>query len=569
MDSKLVGHDPISATVRLSRRRVLRLGAGLLGGAAFAPLLSACSQPPAPAAKPAESKPADAAKPAEAKPAQQAAPAAPKDGASRMVIAYGSPAETMHPHRHYNTVTNSILQNSIYDSLTVRSADMKKLEPGLATEWKTLDERTWQFKLRPGVKFHDGTDFDAEVVKWNVDSILNPPEAAPGGAFVLKATFNTIDAVEIVDKTTVNMKTRVPDGYLDAKFSAFGGMMQSPKWFQDAGEEKSNKQAVGTGPYKWVDWVRDQQLVLEPNEAHWSGGPKVKNVVVRVIPETATRVAALKAGEVDIIVNVPPEEFDPIQRTGRATVKTVPSLRVMFAQLDTSRGPTATKEVRQALNYAVDVDSIVKNVMSGYGVRIATFLPDFFFAYDPELKPYTQDVNKAKELLSAAGYPNGVDVTFDIDSGRYPFEKPVAEALAGQLEKAGVRAKIQTNEWAAYNTKSDNMELGAISLWGWGNYTLDPDNSFYPRLRTPTTGKVTSLTIYSNKAFDDLIDQGRATADQTKRLAIYKQAQALLKDDCPYIFLYALKDIYGVSNRVEWEPRSDEFIWPSYASLKG
>jgi peptide/nickel transport system substrate-binding protein len=485
---------------------------------------------------------------------------------SRLVIAYGAPAETMHPHRHYHTVTNSILQQNLYETLTLRSQDMKQLEPGLATEWRTLDERTWQFKLRQGVKFHNGDDFDAEAVKFSIESVLNPPSTAQASALTLKQTYNTIERVEIVDKYTVNVRTSAPDPYLDAKLSAFGGTILDPKWYEAVGEEQSNLKANGTGAYKFVEWVRDQRLVLEANENYWRGAPKFKQVIIRPIPETATRVAALKAGEVDIIVNVPPEEVEPINRSGRAVVKTVPSLRVLFIQLDTGRGPTEKREVRQALNYAVDIDSIIKNVIQGNGVRVATFLTDVFFGYDPELQPYKQDLNKAKELLAKAGYPNGFEGVFDINQGRYPNEKPVAEAIVGQLEKVGIRLKLQQNEWGAYNRKSDNYELGPLSLWGWGNFTLDADNSFYPRLRTAP--KKTSLTVYSNPEFDKVIDEARATIDKSKRLELYKRAQRIIYEDCPYIFLYGLRDVYGVSNRVEWEPRSDEFIWAFYASPK-
>jgi peptide/nickel transport system substrate-binding protein len=549
----------------LSRRQFLRHVGGLAGVSAAVSLLGACA-PSAPAAKPttAPSGEAKAASQPTAGP-QQAAPAATKE--SRLVIGYGSPAETMHPHRHYNTVTNSILQSNLYDTLTQFSQDLKTLEPALATEWRTLNDTTWQFKLRQGVRFHNGEEFDADVVKFNVESVLNPPQSAQASSITLKQTYNTIDRVEVVDKHTVNIVTSKPDPYLDRKFSSFGGTIVPPKWYQEVGEEKANVQANGTGAYKFVEWIRDQRLVLEANESYWRGAPAIKQVVIRPIPETATRVAALKAGEVDIVVNVPPEEIDPINRGGRASVKTVPSLRVLFVQLQTRTEPTMKKEVRQALNYAVDIDAIVNNVILGNGVRVATVLTDAFFGFSPEITPYKQDVNKAKELLAKAGHPNGLEVTFDINQGRYPNEKIVAEALVGQLEKAGVTARLQTNEWGAYNRKSDNNELGHLSLWGWGNPFLDADNTFNPRLRTAP--KLTGLTNYSNPEFDRLIDEARATIDRDKRLAMYKQAQEILLDDPPYIFLYGLRDVYGVSSRVDWSPRSDEVIWAYYAKPAG
>ena len=553
-------------SVAVSRRGFLRNVGGIVGLSAAVSLLGACA-PSAPTGQP-TTAPSGEPKPAAAQPTAappQTAPAATKE--SRLVIGYGSPAETMHPHRHYNTVTNSILQSNLYDTLTQFSQDLKTLEPALATEWRTLNDTTWQFKLRQGVKFHNGEEFDADVVKFNVESILNPPQTAQASAITLRQTYNTIERVDIVDKYTVNMITSKPDPYLDRKFSSFGGTIVPPKWHQEVGEEKANVQANGTGAYKFVEWIRDQRLVLEANESYWRGAPAIKQVIIRPIPETATRVAALKAGEADIVVNVPPEEVDPINKSGRASVKTVPSLRILFVQLQSRTEPTTKKEVRQALNYAVDVDAIINNVILGNGVRVATFLTDAFFGYSADVKPYKQDVNKARELLAQAGFPNGIEVSFDINQGRYPNEKIVTEALVGQLEKAGITAKLQTNEWGAYNRKSDNNELGHLSLWGWGNPFLDADNSFYPRLRTAP--KVTGLTNYSNPEFDRLIDEARSTSGRDRRLAMYKQAQEILLDDPPYIFLYGLKDAYGLSSRVDWTPRSDEFIWTYYAKQVG
>jgi len=491
-----------------------------------------------------------------------ATPAPPPE--AKIIVAYGIAPLTMDPQMHMNTATESILRN-MFETLTVRSADMKTLEPGLAVSWQQLSETTWQFKLRQGVKFHNGEEFNAEAVKFSIERVLDPKQKAP-----LSSLVAPISKVEVIDTYTVNVSTAKPDPLLPGRFAGYATNIVPPKYVKEKGDQYIAANPVGTGPYKFVSWVKDGDLVLEANPNYWGPPPKIKKVIIRPIPENATRVAALKTGEADIIVNVPPADIEGIKQSGKADILTVPSGRIMHIMINALDGPTANVKVRQALNYAVDVDSIIKNVLGGYGVRIATTLTPLDFGYDPDLKPYPYDPVKAKQLLAEAGYPNGFEVILDSPKGRYPLDSEVAQAIAGQLEKLGLKAKAITNEFALFNSKCNSREIGALSLWGWGTLNFDADGRLgslfatakdYPR-------KVTCRQTYSNKEFDALVTQAIETVDPAKRLELYKKAQRILYDEAANLFLYQIVDIYGVSKRVEWQPRSDEMIWPYYASLK-
>lgn len=480
---------------------------------------------------------------------------------SRVIIAYGASQERMDPHQHYHTITESVLRN-IYEPLLRRSRDLKTLEPALAVSYTTLNDKTWQFKLRQGVKFHNGEEFDAETVKFSLERLLNPPADAHATSRLLIPTYNTIDHVEVADRYTVNIVTKIVDPYLDAKMSGFGANMVPRHYIQEKGYGVLLTDPVGTGPYKFVSWVKDGDTTLEAFEGYWGGPASIKTAIIRPIPEGATRAAALKAGEVDVVQNLPPSEVEPVKASGIAQPVSVPSVRVMFVQLDSFRGPTQDKRVRQALNYAVDVPELIEFVLGGNGIQIADFLSPLIFGHDPKLEPYPYDPDKAKQLLAEAGYPDGFEIGFDCSRGRYLQDKEIAEAMAGQLAKVGIRARVVAHEWALYVSKMSAYQNAPLSLWGWGNWTLDADNSLYPRMHCPgSIPPKTSIEAYCNKELDAVLEEARSIIDREKRLALYSKAQKIVLEDPPFIFLYQLRDLYGVSNRLKWTPRSDEMIW--------
>ncbi|HWU40721.1 MAG TPA: ABC transporter substrate-binding protein, partial [Candidatus Acidoferrum sp.] len=295
--------------------------------------------------------------------------------------------------------------------------------------------------------------------------------------------------------------------------------------------------------------------------------------------EETTRMSALQTGEVDIATNVPPHLVKELKVHPRVTVSSAPSSRVIFMPIYTVQceqvqgvwdctkpvqSPVANPKVRQAINYAVDVDAIIQNVLEGQGIRIAVPLTSKHFGYDPTLKPFPYDPAKAKQLLAEAGYPNGIDIVLHSPNGRYPKDKEVAETVAGQLTKAGIRTQLKVYEWTTYMNNISYRHGGApIWLIGWGNPTWDADYTLTYFFRT---GEV--LANYGNPEVTALLDTARGTMDQEKRQESYFKVGRLLLADAPVLSLYQQIDNYGVSRKVEWTARPDERIEGYSMSLK-
>ncbi len=471
------------------------------------------------------------------------AAAGPKD---TVVIAQGVDPGTLDPQNHYETPAFNVLLN-IYETLLLRSDDMK-LQPLLASSWKLVNDTTWEFKLQKGVKFHNGEDFNAAVVKFSLERIADPKNKLKQTTLV-----GIIDRVEIVDDYTVRITTTKPYPYLDAQLGHIGAMMP-PKYTQEKGPAYIAANPVGTGPYKFARWVKDDHLTLEANEKYWRGAPKIKKVIFRPIPEATTRVAGLQTQELDIIVNIPPHLSRLMDWKGRSAVAKVPSSRVIFMGFETTKGgPAADKRVRQAICQAIDIDKIIKKTLEGNGIRLGTPFTKYHFGYDAAIQPYPFNPEKAKKLLAEAGYPNGFDFVLNSPTGRYLNDKEVSEAVAGDLRKVGINTTVRIGEWGGYMNMLYAHKGGPSYILGWGGATFDADATLFPLLRT---GQV--LSHYSNPALDALIEEGRSIMDKAKRQKIYSQAAKLVNEDAAWAYGYQQVDIYGVSERVNWKPRPDE-----------
>lgn len=465
-----------------------------------------------------------------------------------LIAVQGVDAETLDPAMSV-TITNMNYSYNLYDPLVNRNNKLE-LIPGLAKEWKVIDDHTWEFKLREGVKFHNGEPFDANAVVFSWKRIF-----AEGSKSPQKGWFNTIKDIEVVDNYTIRIKTVDPDPILTARLTML--FIVPPKYVQEVGNEKFNLNPVGTGPFKFVKWVKNDRVEYEANESYWAGAPDVKKVTMRVMPETQARVSALRAKEADVIVNVPPDQIPAIQSTEGCALKSTPSSRVLWVQLVSNRetSPFKDKKVRQAVSYAVNVPEIIQHVIQGYGVQIATILSPLIFGFDQSIKPYEYNPEKAKQLLAEAGYPNGFEVKFDSPNGRYTLDREVAQALAGQLAKVGIKANLQLQEWGTYSTMFSNHKIDDMWMLGWSLPMLDPDAWMWPLFHTDDP-----LANWSNKEYDATIEAARKEMDVEKRKALYSKAQNILKEEAPAVFLYQLKDLYGVNKRVNWEPRPDESI---------
>jgi peptide/nickel transport system substrate-binding protein len=331
-----------------------------------------------------------------------------------------------------------------------------------------------------------------------------------------------------------------------------------PKAHKEKGSAAFARAPVGTGPYRLERWVKDSHVSLVANDGYWGGKPPFPRVTFKVIPEDATRVSAFLTGEAHIVQNVPIPELDRVRHAGQLQV--VASGRIMALQLDAR--PEATrrefldKRVRQAVAYAIDVDTISRELYKGTAPRIPVFLHPKYFGYDASFKPYPYDPKKAKQLLAAAGYPNGFDLGINAAVGIRPMDKETVEAVCGQLTKVGIRARLVPYEYAPYIAAWRTKKLeGAAQMMGVLSQTWDADGAFYLRF-----AKNQPMGYYSTDRLDRLVSDGRTAIDPAKRLAIYKEALTILHDEMPVVPLVALPSIWGIAKSLEWQAREDDLI---------
>ena len=466
------------------------------------------------------------------------------------------------PQLHVGTIAESQLRH-MYEPLVQIDRDLQTVKPALATEWKRLDDLTFQFKLRQDVKFHNGEDFDGEAAKFSILRPLDPKNAAAA-----RTTYAGISGVEVVDKYTINVKTAKPDPALLLRMTGFSMTMVAPKWAAQ-GNDALKTDAQGTGPYKLAPGGYtgyDKPIRLVANEAYWGGAPKIKKVQLRVITELATRTAALRSGEVHVAKDISVEEVAAINNSGRALAKITPSNRIPYYVMEVRKAPLNNQKLRQAINYGANIDAIIKAVLYGNGTRVATTVAPWHVGFHPDLKPYPYDPEKAKSLMREAGFPNGFDLDINYIQGRYLKDKEVAEAIAQELGKVGIRVKQNLLEAAAFTQKDNAQELTGLVFASWGNWIFDADNQLYVRWHTSARdaangGKGASSLPYSNPEFDKAVEAARVELDTAKRLNHYKQAQEILYNDGAALFMYTLSDIFGVDNWILWEPRRDEMVW--------
>ena len=342
----------------------------------------------------------------------------------KITIAQGVDPSPLDPMNHQESPAANVCRN-MFDTLLERDQDLK-IQPMLARELPRLVSPTvWEFKLRPGAKFHNGEPVDAEAVKFSLERLVDPKLKLRGSP-----PFAPLSYVEIVDVLTVRIHTRAPWPILDTLMSATQAAILPPKYYRDKDASQAGRAPMGSGPFRFVRWVRDERIELEANEQYWRGAPRVKTLVFRPIPDDAVRVAALQNGEVDVAVNIPPHLATIIANHPKLFLTTAPSVRTIQLMYYTHQydaqhklvgpypGPTADRRVRLAMNYAVDVDDIIKNVLDGKAVRTALMLTDKHFGFDPGIKPIKQDLAKSKQLLAEAGFPGGLEITLNSPQGR-------------------------------------------------------------------------------------------------------------------------------------------------------
>lgn len=537
-----------ATTAGLSRRRFLGQLAMLSGGVATFSLLSACQQT-APVAQIAPTSTAArvnaTAATAPAATSQAATPvaaSAPAQSDARVVVAQESDVTTLDPNSD-TVVTNRNVQMNMFDALIERDHSMH-FKPGLALSWQAVDPTTWQFKLRQGVKFHDGTPFTAKDVKYTIDRIKGTDLGSKMTIYV-----DAISDASIVDDYTVVIKTKAPYPLMETRLSAVPIVSQAV--VEKLGLAEFARKPVGTGPFKFLDWQKDQQVTMERYEDHWRGKAGIKTLVFRPLAEPGVRVSEILTGGIDVAVRPPVDSLDQLKQAGVA-VKGVPSVRLLHGVMDMSKKPFDDRRVRQAINYAVDVDGMIKSLLGGHAFRATQAVDPVTFGYSPDIQPYPYDVARAKQLLSEAGLSGGFEVPLETPT----TYKQYAEVISQQLAQIGIKATIVTDEPSVQIRKVTDKKVEPFYLFGWGSSTFDADGTTFSLFR--------SGQLYSNTnipELDKLVDQAHSSVDQAQRQTLYKQAHELMREEAPVLFLWELEDLYGVRSKLNWEPRADELLW--------
>jgi len=473
-----------------------------------------------------------------------------------IVIAQGADAYTMDPAKHSVFPTANILFH-IYEPLVTHDETGKFL-PLLAESWSNPEPTVWEFKLRRNVKFHNGEALDAAAVKFSFDRALDPEFKSP-----YRSRIAVIKGVSVVDSHTVRFATEKPyPTMLSTLYEAsFPALIVPPAHVKAGGTDALARRAIGTGPYRFVEWLKDERVVIEANPDYWGGAPKIKRIVWRPIPEPRTRIAELKSGGIDLGGDIPPEEIAGLN-TGRTRVMNVASDLLYFVGIDTLKpGPLQDKRVRQALNHAVDADALNRSLLAGLGKRMSITLPPSAFGYDESVQPYAYDPARARQLLAEAGLPNGFKTQLITRQGRYLKDKEVTQAVAGYLGRVGVEVELKYVEPGVWAQISERKGRDGLSFGGWSG--MDADLVWYPLL---FTGQYQSY--YSNKALDELLIKGRSTLDAAERKSIYAAAARLIKEEAAHIPLFVPPLIYATSTRLAWAPRSDSMIDLRRAEIK-
>jgi peptide/nickel transport system substrate-binding protein len=459
---------------------------------------------------------------------------------------YPASLQTLDPNIGVTQITTTVM-NHIYDQVLSLTPD-GKIQPMLAESWRAIDPLTWEFKLRKGVTFHDGTPFNADVLKFTIERIFDPTYNS-----LQKTYWVPVTSVTTPDAYTCVIKTDQPMGTM------LYTMALTTPVLPNVGKDPNNFPAkpIGTGPFKFVDWKKDDRITMEAYDGYWGGSPKVKQVVFRTIPELATRITALKTGEIDITVQIPPDDAKNLEGTGNVTISRLETYRTNWLWMNGQRKPFTDSRVRQAIRYAVNMDDIVKSVLDGVGTRARAPIAPKVFGFNPNLPPYDYNPAKAKSLLADAGFPNGFETTASGlgDTGGYTRFGDVSQVVLAQLADVGIKVKPITEDPATANKNLLDLNWD-MTFAGSTATTGDADNGM-GRLYLSSAKR----TGWSNADVDRLLLVGRQSSDQNERLKAYQDAQQILWQDGPTLWTYYQLDTVGARKRVHgFVPRPDQLL---------
>lgn len=466
--------------------------------------------------------------------------------AETVTIALPTNVNTLDPHKTATITPDLSVISHVYSSLIIRGPDME-LKPSVAKSWAAVSDTKWKFELVEGATFSNGEPLDAAAVKWNIDRVLDPEVNAR-----IASWFKPITEVTVVSPTVVEMVTAKPYPALPAQMSSL--FLLAPKW---TSENEPASAAMGSGPYAIKDYVSGDRVVLEARSDYWGEKPLFDTVTFLPFPEVAAGVAALQAGDVDIVVNIPPSELERIGKSKDITVGGVPSTRSMFVKYNNLKEPfKGNKKLRQALNYAVDKQMIIDGLLGGtVQPSNCQVTMEGYFGYNADLEAYPYDPDKARQLLKEAGYADGLEIEYEVPLGRYLLSSEINQVIASQLEEVGVKTKIVEMQFGPWLSKyREAGDLGQMSYIGQAWPTLDADGLL------SLFEKGNKYAYWPDDDFKALIQEARTTTDNERRGALYKKATELMCDEAPALFLFNQPNTYAVRSTINWSWRPDGWI---------
>ncbi|MGL5362104.1 MAG: ABC transporter substrate-binding protein [Bosea sp. (in: a-proteobacteria)] len=491
-------------------------------------------------------------------------PRAAQAQAKSLTIALTADAIILDPHAA-NELSANIMFYHFYDALVQRTPELE-FKPSLAESWQVVDDTTWVFKLRRGVKFHNGDELKAADVVFTVERLKKALMAS------LVANISTARAI---DDYTVEFKTPKPYAVLHMALAEI--LIMSEKHTTGRAPEEIGLKPMGTGPYRLVEWIKEDRLVMEAHPDHWRGKAKVERVTFKPITNPATRTAALLTGGVDVIQDLSVRDVASVRANNAFNVITRPSLlnivlaldlRDKSPTIDLPVNPMKDRRVREAIVRAINVEGLRTAVMNGFSTPSEQYVPSSHLGYVPgtsfrQLYPF--DLVKAAALMKEAGFEKGFTMTLDTTNNRYVNDATIAQALASMLSRINITVNLnlmpRANFFGYIRVPSDKS---SFIMSGWDTPSGDAGNMYnvllYSRGRKTGYGQA-NRGAYSNTAFDEAIDKADATSDMKKRHEFLQEATKIAVQDIPMIPVHYEQDIYAAKKNVTVVPRMDKFIW--------
>lgn len=448
-----------------------------------------------------------------------------------LVIAQGADAKSLDPYGTTDSPAGRVM-STIFDTLVTRDDD-GNVAPGLAESWEIVDDTTYIFHLRKGIKFHNGEEFKASDVAFSFSKIAESPHAES-----IRATID-FENSRVIDDYTFEMKMTEPFGPILNHLNHCVMSIVNEKAYTEAGDQVGQK-PVGTGPYKFVSWAAGDRIDLVANKEYWGTTPQIEKLVFRSIPEVASRTIEVETGGIDISIDAQATELKRLEESKDVNVFRRQASRIDFICFNASKAPFDNVKLRQAINMAINKEAIFNVVYQGIGTIASAPMSSVVWSYNDNLPPHDYNIEKAKALLVEAGYPDGLEVTISCDQSQERLD--TAEMVQAQLSAIGVKVNIETLERGAFIDKVIEGSLEMFGL-GWSSDTGDPDYALYASFHSSMHGAGGNMSFYTNERVDELLALGRTSTDQEVRKKAYLEAQEIVWEEVPCVFIHCPEEV--------------------------